>query len=158
MTSPSSCMLPINENQLIVKDEAFDTLLSLYEDQTNHLQKICRTKQCFVELTAIQGNNSDDMSEALSETNQEDPGTVKDNVCKICLYEFTNIAHVKRHMQSKHDNVSYSCKKCEYVSSEKSNLIRHDKSQHQRIEYNCNKCEYFASDKSHLKRHHQAKH
>ena len=47
---------------MIVDDAAFDTILSLLDDQTSHLLEMCRTKQCYVKLTGIEVNKAQELT------------------------------------------------------------------------------------------------
>ena len=78
--------------------------------------------------------------------------------CSQCDYVATQMSHLNRHVQSKHELIKYPCSQCGYEAAELSSLRRHQKSQHEGVRYPCDQCGYTTSRISHLKNHKAAKH
>ena len=57
------------------------------------------------------------------------------------LYNATQKRTMKRLIESKHDNVTYSSVQCKYKATQKVTLKRRIESTHGNIRYSCDQCE-----------------
>ena len=64
----------------------------------------------------------------------------------------------ERHIQSKHEGVTYLCDQCSYKDNVKSNLVRHKQSNHEGVRFECDKCSYKFRRLENLKDHKQSVH
>ena len=53
--------------------------------------------------------------------------------CDKCEYTATTASHLKRHNESKHEEVRYPCGKCEYSATTAGVLRKHDESKHEGV-------------------------
>ena len=50
--------------------------------------------------------------------------------CSQCEYAATTASHLKRHVESKHEEVRYPCPECKYAATEKGALKKHLENKH----------------------------
>ena len=154
-----SSLLSIHEKQLIVEDAAFDTILSLLDNQTNRLQEMCRTKKCYVKLTGIEVNKGEELTYTNVDTKiKHEYDGLQQFHCDKCYSVFTTIRVLSAHKRSKHNPVKYSCDLCEYQAAHKSSVTIHQETKHEGVSYKCDHCEYVSLQKNNLNRHRQTNH
>ena len=78
--------------------------------------------------------------------------------CDQCQNQFKRKAHLKTHIQSKHDGIKYACNHCEYQATQQSALKVHIQSKHDGIKYPCTECNQQFKWKNTLTSHVQTKH
>ena len=78
--------------------------------------------------------------------------------CYLCESQFTLKHSLIRHIESKHEGITYSCNQCDSHFTLKHVLQNHIKAKHEDAKFECEKCDYVASLQSHLKRHIQSVH
>ena len=74
------------------------------------------------------------------------------------IYPCTQVSTLRKHKQSKHEDIKFPCDKCEYVAPRKNTLKQHKESMHEGVRYPCDLCDYVATWKSCLNDHKKAKH
>ena len=71
----------------------------------------------------------------------------------LALNVATAARSLKRHVESKHEEVRFPCSQCVYIATQASDLERHVESKHEGVRYPCPKCEFIATRASYLKKH-----
>jgi len=78
--------------------------------------------------------------------------------CPQCDYKAIKASHIRRHVESKHDGITFGCDKCELRFSNQSNLQKHVKVVHLGMRFNCYACDYQNGQKVNLQNHMKSKH
>jgi len=78
--------------------------------------------------------------------------------CDNCEYKTLKKSHMKIHVKSVHEKVTYACDQCAYKATLKENIKKHIKSVHEKVTYACWQCDYKATLKENLKRHTKSVH
>ena len=78
--------------------------------------------------------------------------------CNECEYKARVLAHLKSHIQYKHEGVKYPCSECSHQATTKSSLKLHIKAIHDGVKYFCNQCEFKSSHPGNLHKHIKVKH
>ena len=103
----------------------------------------------------------ENIDQSINQTRSE-PSTIDENIaqyddtkgvthsCNECQYKTGYKSTLRRHKQSKHEDVMYSCSECEYKTGQKFNLRTHKLSKHECVKYSCDECEYNTGQKFHL--------
>ena len=74
------------------------------------------------------------------------------------IYPCNQVSTLRKHKQSKHEDIKFPCDKCDYVAPRKNTLKQHKESMHEGVRYPCDLCDYVATWKSCLNDHKKAKH
>ena len=78
--------------------------------------------------------------------------------CQQCDYKATNQSNLQRHFETKHEDTKYPCQQCDYQATNLRNLQFHIHSKHEGIKYPCQECDYQATHPSSLQMHIKSKH
>ena len=54
-----------------------------------------------------------------------------------CEYAAMEAGALKKHVESKHEEVRYPCPQCVYVGNKSSSLKKHVKNKHEEVRYPC---------------------
>ena len=80
------------------------------------------------------------------------------NECPQCDYKSAKASRIRKHVESKHDGVTFGCDKCELSFSNTSNLRKHIRVVHLGMKFNCSECDYKNGQKVNLQNHMKSKH
>ena len=80
------------------------------------------------------------------------------NECPHCDYKSVKSTRIRKHIESKHDGVTFGCDKCELRFSNNSNLRKHIRVVHLGQRFSCSECDYQNGQKINLKNHMKSKH
>ena len=80
--------------------------------------------------------------------------------CAHCNYSVTSERTLREHVTVNHQGHSsiFTCNRCEYETVRKYNLKRHNESRHDEIKYACNLCSYKAMHRHSVKKHKESVH
>ena len=62
--------------------------------------------------------------------------------CKECSLKFYDNGTLNRHIQSKHEGLTFSCDQCDYQSSRKDTLSGHIQNKHLKLKLKCDGCDF----------------
>ena len=129
---------------------SYKSKLSLKQhDKTVHLQIRFKCSRCNYEATQKSHLNSHNRTVHLKEK----------HACDICGKEYTQKSHVSTHKKMSHmKEKPFQCKLCDYKASLKCHLKVHIESIHEGVTYPCKLCSYAATQKQVLKSHLITKH
>ena len=78
--------------------------------------------------------------------------------CQQCDYKTAYKGNLDKHVESKHESISYPFQQCDYQATRSVHLQAHIQYKHEGIRYPCQQCDYQATTASSLTRHMKLKH
>ena len=97
-------------------------------------------------------SNEDETKAITTEDPKLETNIKKFNTCDQCKYKTTVIENLKRHTESKQEEISYPCNLCNNTANNINDLGTHVESKHKESDYHCEQIKHHPASNTHMAR------